>query len=133
MTATTTKTTLPSSLLERTLRANVVFSTLSGGILLLGSPWLSAVLGPPGWIVALVGAGVIGFGGFLVIGLRRDVVTTGRVAFVADLGWVVATIGLAPFAADSFTTLGAWTAIAVAVVVGDLALFEWIGLRRSAA
>lgn len=131
MSATSTAPASSPSLLHRTLRGNVVFSLLSGGILLLGSPWLSDSLGPPAWTLAVVGAGVVGFGVFLAAGMKRDPVATGRLALVADVAWVAATFALAPFIADVFTPLGGWVAIAVAVVVADLAILEWIGLRRT--
>lgn len=58
---------------------------------------------------------------------------TGRTAVVADLAWVLATIGLAPIVVDNFTATGEWVAIVIAVIVANLAVLEWIGVRRAVA
>lgn len=120
-------------LLTRAVQANVGFSLLSGGTLLLGAPWLTDLLGPPIWALAVVGGGVVAFGLSLWRGLAKDPVATGRTAVVADLAWVLATVGLAPVVADAFTVTGGWVAIVIAVVVADLAVLEWIGVRRAVA
>lgn len=133
MSATTTASSPSRTLLERALLGNIVFSLLSGGILFVGSPWLSDSLGPSGWALAAVGAGVVGFGVFLQMGTAKDPIATGRFALAADIAWVVATFALAPFVAGAFTSLGGWVAIAVAVVVADFAILEWVGLRRDEA
>jgi hypothetical protein len=130
MTATTTRPTTRSTLLERALGGNVVFSLVSGAALLVGSTWLADVIGPPAWALALVGAGVIGFGISIARGMQDHLLATGKLAMIADLAWVAATVGLAPFVADSFSWVGGWVAVGVAVMVADFALLEWFGLRR---
>lgn len=58
MVATTRSGATSGLLLSRAVRANVGFSPLSGGTLLLGASWLTDLLGPPGWALAVVGGGV---------------------------------------------------------------------------
>lgn len=130
MTATTTRTSTRSILLESALRGNVVFSLFSGAVLLVGSTWLADVIGPPAWALALVGVGVIGFGISIARGMHDHLLATGRLAMIADLAWLAVTVGLAPFVAHSFSLVGGWVAVGVAVVVADFALLEWLGLRR---
>lgn len=132
--ATTTRNEAKSSpLLSWAIRGNAWFSFLTGGILLVGAPWLTDVLGPTAWSLAGVGSGVLAFGLSLRRGLAKDPVATGRFAVIADVAWVLATVALAPIVAGSFTAVGAWVAVTIAIIVADFAILQWVGVRRALA
>lgn len=120
----------PSTLLKRSLIGNAWFSIITGLVLVGFSRPLAGLLGPPAWMLAAVGAGVLGFGILVGLGASRAPRTTGRVAVAADTGWVIATLALAPIVGHAFTAVGGWVALGVALIVADLAVAEWIGLRR---
>ena len=71
-----------------------------------------------------VGAGVIGFGISIARGMHDHLLATGRLAMIADLAWLAVTVGLAPFVAHSFSLVGGWVAVGVAVVVSPTSLFS---------
>lgn len=117
--------------IARVLRANSLFSIVSGSALLIGSPLLDEAFGPPSWLLGLAGAGVLAFG--LGVGRARAIrpVETGRAVMWADIAWVGATVVLAPFVAESFTVAGAIAAWAVAAAVAAFAAAEYQALRAS--
>lgn len=127
-------------LLRRTLWGNAAFSVLSGAILAAcATPFAAAAAHEPVAVVGLdlailfelVGLGVILFGALCAWIASRPILPGGlaRIVFAADIAWVVgsAVVLLLP---ASWTTLGIVGIAAVALVVADLAILEYLGLRR---
>lgn len=133
----------PDHLLRRTLYGNTVFSVLSGAALALfaGSLARATVAAPAtllglelGTVILLLGIGVVGFGAIcLFIASRsRMPAVLARIILWADIGWVAGSALLLALAAPTLTGWGFALIIGLAVVVADLAIFEWLGLRRMA-
>ncbi|WP_395710250.1 hypothetical protein [Reyranella sp.] len=129
-------------LLRRTLWGNAVFSIASGAILaIFAGPFAGAaahasvtLLGLDFVIVLeLLGVGVIGFGALCAWVASRPALPQGwaRVIFAADIAWVAgsALVLLVP----SWTTAGIAGIVVVALIVADLAILEYLGLRRLGA
>jgi len=118
--------------LRAALRANAVFSMVSGALLvglgaLVAGPWR---LGPP-WLLPLLGVGVAVFG----VALARLAVASvgplrrGAAAVIAaDLGWVVGSGVL--LVAHRPAGPGGVAVAAVAAVVAGLAGWQLVGLTR---
>ena len=131
-------------LLRRTLYGNALFSVLSGAALALFAATLAraSVAAPAtvlglglGTVIALLGIGVVGFGAVCWFIASRPAmpVALARIVLWADIGWVAGSALLLALAGPSLTGWGFALIIGLAVVVADLAVFEWLGLRRMAA
>ena len=127
-------------LLRRTLWGNAVFSVVSGAVLAafagpfaaIAAPEPVSVLGLDLAIVfELLGVGVIAFGALCAWVASRETLPLAwaRVIFAADLAWVVASILVlavpATWSMAGFVGIGV-----VALIVADLAVLEYLGLRR---
>lgn len=134
----------PDHLLRRTLYGNAAFSVLSGAALALFAGSLArasvaapaTLLGLPlGMAILLLGIGVIGFGAICWFVASRPAmpVALARVILWADIGWVAGSALLLALGAPTLTGWGFALIIGLAIVVADLAIFEWLGLRRLAA
>lgn len=127
-------------LLRRTLKGNAVFSVLSGAALVaFAGPFAALATHQPvavagldlAIVFELLGAGVVLFGllcGFIA---TRQTLPAGlaRIVFAADLAWVLGS-AVALALPASWTTLGIAGIVGVALIVADLALLEYLGLRR---
>jgi hypothetical protein len=131
-------------LLRRTLYGNAAFSVVSGVILAMFAGALvrasvgaapATVLGLDFSIVVLaLGLAVLGFGAlcWFIASRPQMPVTLARIILWADIGWVLGSALLLALAAPTLTGRGFALIIAPALVVADLAIFEWLGLRRIA-
>lgn len=130
-------------LLRRTLWGNAVFSVVSGAVLAaFAGPFASiaahgpvSVLGLDLAIVfELLGVGVIAFGALCAWVASRETLPQAwaRVIFAADLAWVIASVAVlavpATWSMAGFVGIGV-----VALIVADLAILEYLGLRRLGA
>ena len=118
-------------LLRRTLLVNGVTTAMTGIAALVGAPWLPAILGPtPPAILAVVGAGLVVFAGFVLRQARRARIDS-RVAWTIaglDIAWVIGSVALVEI--GILTLLGNVVVAAVAVVVLVFAVLEVRGARR---
>ena len=73
---------------------NGVATAMTGLLALVGAPWLSAMLGAPSTVPAIVGAGLIVFACLLLSQARRERVAPGVAWTIAamDVAWVVGII-----------------------------------------
>jgi hypothetical protein len=78
---------------------------------------------------------VLGFGllCWFIASRPQMPVVLARIILWADIGWVAGSALLLALAAPTLTGWGFALIIAPAVVVADLAIFEWLGLRRMVA
>ena len=122
------------SLLSKAMKENAIFSGLAGLVLIVGATGLDGWLGVDAWLLAAIGLGLVVYAADLMWWSRspRWLVTGGRMAVVADLGWVVAAAGLIAFTAV-LTTRGEAALALVSVVIAALAAAQWLGLRKLAA
>jgi len=130
-------------LLRRTLWGNAVFSVISGAVLVAcATPFAGWATHEPlsvagldlAIVFELLGLGVVLFGALCGWAASRETLPRGlaRVIFIADIAWVVASVLVLVLPA-------AWTGIAiagivvVALIVADIAVLEYLGLRRLTA
>lgn len=127
-------------LLRRTLWGNAAFSVVSGAVLaIFAGPFAEAAAHGPvsvfgldlATIFAFLGVGVIAFGALCAWVASRETLPEGwaRVIFAADLAWVAASILV--LAMPATWSLAGFVGIGVvALIVADLAILEYLGLRR---
>ncbi len=122
------------SLLSKAMTENAIFSGLAGLVLVVGASGLDGWLGVDARLLAAIGLGLVVYAADLMWWSRspRWLVTGGRMAVVADLGWVVAAAALIAFTAV-LTTQGEAALALVSVVIAALAAAQWLGLRKLAA
>jgi hypothetical protein len=127
-------------LLRRTLWGNAVFSVISGTILAaFATPFAAIAAHEPvtlagldlAIVFELLGVGVILFGALCAWIASRPMLPNGlaRLVFAADIAWVVASAVVLVLPA-SWTMAGIAGIAVVALVVADLAILEYLGLRR---
>ena len=130
-------------LLRRTLWGNAVFSVVSGGALAaFASPFAEAASETPitvagldfATLLVLLGLGVVAFGGLCAWIASRPVLPEGwaRLIFAADIAWVLGSV-LVLLLPASWTTAGVAGIVVLALIVADLAILEYFGLRRLSA
>jgi hypothetical protein len=130
-------------LLRRTLWGNAVFSVLSGVILtIFAAPFADIAAHAPITVLGvdlaivfeLLGLGVIAFGVLCAWIASRTALPEGwaRVIFAADLIWVAGSV-LALALSASWTAAGVAGIVIVALIVADIAILEYLGLRRLGA
>jgi len=130
-------------LLRRTLWGNAVFSVISGAVLvafatpfaLLATEAPVSVMGLDlALVFELLGLGVVAFGAICAWAASRETLprSWAQVIFAADIAWVVGSALLLMLPA-AWTTAGIAGIAVVALIVADLAVLEYLGLRRLAA
>lgn len=127
-------------LLRRTLWGNAVFSVLSGAALAaFAAPFAGAAAHAPVSVLGLdlaivfelLGLGVVAFGALCAWVASRPELPQGwaRLIFAADIAWVAASALVLALPA-SWTTAGMAGIVVLALIVADLAILEYLGLRR---
>ncbi|MFI5000141.1 MAG: hypothetical protein ACHQK9_09705 [Reyranellales bacterium] len=127
-------------LLRRTLWGNSMFSLVSGVLLAaFATPFAAAAARAPLTVVGLdfatvlelLGVGVVIFGALCAWIASRNPLpgAWARAIFAADLAWVVGSVSVLLLPA-SWTTAGVVGIAILAVIVADLAILEYLGLRR---
>lgn len=130
-------------LLRRTLWGNAVFSVISGAVLVAcATPFAGWATRAPvsvagldlAVVFELLGLGVVLFGVLCGWVASRPVLPAGlaRVIFAADIAWVAGS-ALVLLLPASWTTAGIAGIVVVALIVADLAILEYLGLRRLSA
>ena len=122
-------------LLRRAMQVDAAVSGAGGLLLTLLPGPLSVLIGfeRPAYLLA-VGIGLIGYAVWLLSSARRPDVNiwAGRAVIFLNLLWVAASAVLLLAEPGLFNGLGQWLVGLVALVVADLALVQYIGLRRAA-
>jgi hypothetical protein len=127
-------------LLRRTLWGNAVFSIVSGAVLaIFAGPFARIAAQAPvemagldlAIVFELLGLGVIAFGALCAWIASRRILPVAwiRVIFAADLAWVAGSVLVLALPA-TWTTAGIAGIVVVALIVADLAILEYLGLRR---
>lgn len=130
-------------LLRRTLWGNAAFSVVSGAALaMFAAPFAAAAAHAPVSVLGLdltivlelLGAGVVAFGALCAWVASRPELPQGlaRLIFAADVAWVAGSVVVLALPA-SWTTAGIAGIVVLAVIVADLAILEYLGLRRLGA
>lgn len=127
-------------LLRRTLWGNAAFSVISGAVLVAcAGPFASWATHEPvsvagldlAIVFELLGLGVVVFGVLCGWAASREALPQGlaRVIFAADIAWVVAS-ALVLMLPAAWTGIGIAGIAVVALIVADIAILEYLGLRR---
>ncbi|MFW6096501.1 MAG: hypothetical protein ACOC9Z_00405 [Chloroflexota bacterium] len=123
-------------LLQRVMRANALFSAISGAILVFTAPALARLMGIP-WPLALTITGVLllAYGPALwtLAGRADKVAWPGWLAVILDVLWVAGSAGLVFGGWLPLTTAGIWIIVVLADIVAVFAVLQFIGIRRLAA
>jgi len=119
-----------NSLLINALRANAAFSAATGSILVVASVPVSSWLGIATWISIGLGLGLIGFAAILVMLARDPQPALVRAVIGADAAWVIGAVIVISVFPDLMSTSGLWALGLVSVVVADIAVAQYVGLRR---
>ena len=127
-------------LLRRTLWGNAVFSVASGAVLAaFAGPFARIAANGPvalmgldlAIVFELLGVGVIAFGALCAWVASRETLPQAwaRVIFAADIAWVVGSVLVLALPA-TWTMAGFIGIVAVALIVADFVILEYLGLRR---
>jgi hypothetical protein len=127
-------------LLRRTLWGNAIFSVVAGAALAtFAGPFAEASAHAPVDVAGLdlaimfqaLGLGVIAFGALCAWVASRGILSSAwaRAIFAADVAWVAGSVLVLALPA-SWTVAGVAGIVAVAVIVADFAILEYLGLRR---
>ena len=127
-------------LLRRTLWGNAVFSVISGAVLVaFAGPFAALATEAPlevaglelAIVFELLGLGVVAFGLIAGWAASREILPRGlaRAAFAADIAWVAGS-ALVLLLPASWSTIGIAGIVVVALIVADIAVLEYLGLRR---
>jgi len=130
-------------LLRRTLWGNAVFSVISGAALVaFATPFARLATEAPltvmgldlALVFELLGLGVVAFGAICAWAASRETLprSWAQLIFAADIAWVVGS-ALVLVLPAAWTTAGIAGIAVVALIVADLAVLEYLGLRRLTA
>jgi hypothetical protein len=129
-------------LLRRTLWANAVFSVISGAVgVAFAGPFADLATDAPlsvgslelATVFELLGLGVVAFGVIAGWAASRETLPRAwaQAIFVADVAWVAGSALVLLLA--SWSTIGIAGIVVVALIVADIAVLEYLGLRRLGA
>jgi len=130
-------------LLRRTLWGNAVFSVVSGGVLaIFATPFARIATDAPVSVMGLdlallfelLGLGVVAFGALCAWVASRPELPQAwaRAIFAADIAWVVGSALVLALPA-TWTMAGFVGIVVVALIVADIAVLEYLGLRKISA
>lgn len=123
----------PKSLLFKALIGNAIFSTLTGLEMLFFPEAIAGFIGfsAPGQIQQL-GFSLLFFATVVTfVATRRPIrLWAAWLISASDILWVVGTVALLLTRPDLLNTAGIISAILVALVVADFAVFQILGIRR---
>lgn len=130
-------------LLRRTLWGNAIFSVISGAVLVaFAGPFAALATEAPlsvggldlAIVFELLGAGVMVFGALAGWAASRETLPRGwaRTIFVADVAWVAGS-ALVLLLPAPWSAIGIAGIVVVALIVADIAVLEYLGLRRLSA
>jgi Na+/melibiose symporter-like transporter len=127
-------------LLRRTLWGNAAFSVVSGATLaIFAGPFAKAAAHAPVTVQGidlaiafeLLGLGVVAFGALCAWVASRETLprALARLIFLGDVAWVAGSVLVLALPA-TWTTAGVMGIVVLAVIVADVAILEYLGLRR---
>ena len=116
--------------LSTTLKANATFSFLCAAVLGLFAGPVATFMGSfPPWIFYLLAAALVPFGAAAFWVSRSPSSGAGRLFFMADVAWVVATPVVMLVASQWLNLWGQLVLLDIAIIVGVFAWLEWHGIR----
>ena len=122
-----------SSMLKSALTGNVIFSTITGLLMIFDTVWLSPWMGIENpYILPIIGLGVLAWAYTIFRQIRKDNLTRSfaRLIIAGDLVWVLASVVLLLGNFVDFTVGGKWLIAIAADLVLGFAVWQFFGLRR---
>jgi hypothetical protein len=118
-------------LLKTAMKGNALVSAVTAAILMAGASGLDSWSGVNPWVLAGVGLGLLTYAVDLVWWARssRWLRLGGRIAVVADIGWVVGAVLLIALT-EVLTGPGETVLAILSAVVAAFAAAQWMGLER---
>ena len=118
--------------LTTSMRANAVFSAISGVAAIGLAVFADRGLGLEPWLLGVLGIGLVVYGIQLTIWVRsaRLTVPGARIATAADAAWVVTAAVILTAYPSAMDTTGRIVLAVVSLVVADFAIMQALGLRR---
>ena len=113
------------------LKANYLFSTVTGLTLIVSSEPLADWSGVMRWVLVVVGGGLLPFAAFVRSVSRSLDEGLVKMVIAGDVMWVLAAAVILVGFPDSMTTPGKWGLGVVSLAVADLAFFQWRGLKEA--
>lgn len=122
----------PSQLLKTALLINATFSFGCGLVCLLFADFLSPWTAIPTWILYCVGAGLLIFAADVAVTATRISIRpfSAKLIIGADVGWVLASVGILIFFGSHLTLPGQLLIELIAIAVAVLATVQAVGLRQ---
>ena len=136
MTTQTTVQHAKPNFLRRAVQIDGAFSATSGAISLLGATPLASLMGLPNPLaLTILGGGLIVYGLFLMVQAARAESPRRLAILVMALNilWVIGSMELLYFDWVPLTTAGTWIVIAIADIVGLLAVLQFYALQKEQA
>ena len=119
-----------TKLLRVALIANALFSTASGGTMLILGPTVATELGAlPVVLLQAIGAALLGFAVLVAFVATRPRPAWALGISVLDIGWILGTVPLV-FVDGVLTRTGVVAVLSIAAIVGLLAMAQLAGIRR---
>ena len=120
-----------SNLLRNSLKANGIFSTLSGtGFIIAANPIAEFIGLDYPLIITTIGISLLIFAVGLFLNAFRETINTqeAKIAIALDIGWVLGSAIIIPL--SILNTNGNWATAIIADIVLILAIMQFIGVRR---
>lgn len=119
-----------TKLLRVALAANVLFSTASGGTMLILGPTIATELGAlPVVLMQAIGAALLGFATLVAFVATKPRPAWALGISILDFGWILGTVPLV-FVDGLLTQAGVVAVLSIAAIVGLLAITQLAGIRR---
>ena len=119
------------STIRRALKANAIFSAVSGLVLAAGAVPMSDLIGAPTWLTLVVGIGLLPWAALVWRYSTRDEIRTAEAwsVVVGDEIWLVGTIVLLLMYPTALTAEGNALAAVVGLIVAAFAVAQMMGIR----
>ena len=119
--------------LKTVLYANAIFCSVSALVILIFSGLLAQyVIDLPVLVFIVLGIGLMAFALDVFFAACKAIPSRGKALYIffADLSWVILTPIAMLLLTDKITGLGNFLLLDIAIIVGSLAVFEWVGIGK---
>lgn len=119
--------------LKAALRTNALFSFLCATSILLFTQQIADLIGQVHiYILVSLAIGLFSFVAMILFVSEKKTlnVQQAKIITTMDYSWVIGSIGLVLFGSQWFTSEGIVTILIVAMIVGVLAFFQFLGLKK---
>lgn len=122
-----------SGMARQALVGNVLFSGVSGALLLLGAGAVDSFLGLGSPLaLRLIGVGLLGWAAWMARATRQPTLDPMvlRIVLAGDIGWLLLTALVLASGWPPLSSAGRWTLLGLADIVVLFVLWQYLALRR---